>query len=780
MPMSLPGSLRVALCLLVGATGTTLGQVDKEPPVTTDPHLGSTTTGKGNLERQAPRRTPVSDAEADVPTLGRPDKRVPGPVGDGPGSPEGPLPPAPSGPSLDGTSAGPGHADKKAPRRTPVTHANPSPPGLDRKERREPILIPGEPEGPMPPDGLTPGSPQLGGPLAPEAPRINGPSASAPLAGRLDRRTPTLFDRQAFWDMTLSKGLVSEPASTLLPAASGSAWLDYDRDGDPDLFLAQLEGASRLYRNDEGAFIDVTEAAGAGAPNDETLGVSAADFDGDGWLDLLLLNQGADRLLRNAGDGTFLDVTVQAGIAGDAFLSTGASWADFDGDGDLDVYITTAANPTAPEAFPTSPFANRLFRNEGDGTFVERADALGIAGNGASFGALFTDFDQDGDPDLLVAHDASRHAELTRYYRNDGGIFTEMAFDAEPIALLNATGAAAGDLDNDGDLDLILARQGRDLLALNNGDGHFQSVGRAYGLLRDQEGGILAQGWGATFLDYDSDGFLDLLIAQGTAADPQPLRLYRNLEGAGFLDVSAREGVLRFQNVRTVSPADFDQDGDIDLLIGALDGRYRLLVNRDRDQAHAITVRPLNRSGSPALGAMIRIATSQGNRLHEVGAERTLLSSPDPAALFGLGDSDRADALEIEYPSGVRSEWRHVAAGTAIDASEPALTIEASQDVIVATAGQLIRYTLTFTNHSQSQALAAESRIDVNLGGLADHPWIPTTRIGLLAPQSTVQLTVSILVPAGTPPGTYALVHRIGALGQGAALHQSYLDVVVQ
>ncbi|MEQ8767414.1 MAG: FG-GAP-like repeat-containing protein [Planctomycetota bacterium] len=774
------GAARIAVCLMVSAGGAS-AQLDQEPPEFVGPKPGDTQVTSGRADRTDAER--ILEPNAAPPVLDRKDRSGTSqiPVGDGSGTPEGPLPPIHTTPRLGDASRNLGVSERRAPSSV------------------GPTLTPGIPTpGALPKPGAGPsadGAPSAGGPLAPSSPRrLLQPSATdlrpghlprqSPLSGKagaLDRRTPQIHDRVAYWDMTGKAGLDLLHAGSDLPVSAGAAWLDYDADGDPDLFLSQTSGASKLYRNEaDGTFVDVTDIAGVGAPLDETIGATAADFDGDGRVDLYLLNRGENRLFRNLGDGTFADETAAAGVAGSGAYSTSAAWADYDQDGDLDLYVTNAF-AASPESAALECHPNELFRNEGDGTFTEVAQLLGVAGQGCAFGVVFADLDGDLDPDLLLGHQGALAGELTRLYRNDGGMFQEQPFTNQIPRLLQSIGLAAGDIDNDGTLDALLAGHGANVLGLNLG-GIFHDVAAAYAVDRPARA-ALASGQGAAFFDYDNDGTLDLLIADGADPEATRLHLYRNRDGAGFEDVTSQEGLLAIRGAQTIAPADFDLDGDIDILLGQPGAGYTLMVNVEGNAHGYLAVRAESRDGAaPAIGAKIQLIQEGGQvQTRLLGSEATLASAPDPSAHFGLEGDSQVQEVIVEFPSGVQYALRDVSAGQRLTIRDPKLTIESSDTKIFSAAGQLVHYTLTFTNRSGNLALAAESWIDVRRKeAQQDHSFIPATRIGTLLPESSLQLDVTLLVPPATPKGHYLLTHRIGQRGNGLAVHQAYVEIVIE
>jgi len=487
----------------------------------------------------------------------------------------------------------------------------------------------------------------------------------------------------------------------------GVAWGDYDGDELPDLFLvnfaaplgvpdeemAASSATDRLYRNrGDGTFEDVTESAGVGAAH-RGIGASFGDYDADGDADLFVTSWGRNILWENQGDGTFRDVTVRAGLAAEGFW-TGASWADFDLDGDLDLYVCGYVNyiPEQPGSVSTragsvvnpftinpssyTPRPNHFYVNRGDGSFEERAAAAGVRGEtGRSLAAAWADFDADGLPDLYVANDVSDNA----MFRNRGdGTFQDVSYAALVADYRSSMGIAVGDWDGDLDLDLFLTHWVAQENALfsnrtpasqaDGSDGRLQFTDDA-----DRVGlGQIALdlvGWGTAFVDFDNDGWLDLFVANGSTLQqrdspsqlvPMHPHLYWN-KGVdeGFFEVGAEAGL------RTNPPgvgrgaafADYDADGDADLLIIRHGGRARLLRN-DSPGGHWVGFKVRAKSGHPSgIGARIVVRTDDRAYLQEVGAGPSYLSQNYSDVLFGLGEATRVERIEISWPGGRRELW---------------------------------------------------------------------------------------------------------------------------
>ncbi|HUP41670.1 MAG TPA: CRTAC1 family protein [Thermoanaerobaculia bacterium] len=548
-------------------------------------------------------------------------------------------------------------------------------------------------------------------------------TAEGPAAGPyfVDRAAELGIDFVHFNGMT---GAYYFPEMT----GQGCAFLDYDGDGDLDVYLVQgaLLGPGdtmadalfpypgpghprgRLYRNDpvrladgswEPRFVDVTEASGLDAAG-YGMGVATGDYDGDGDLDLYLTNYGANQLWRNDGDGTFTDVTAEAGVD-DPGWSVSASFLDYDRDGRLDLYVVNylefdvAENPSCftpssrrdycgPSDFP--PVSDRLFRNRGDGSFEDVSGASGIGrARGPGLGVVAADLDGDGWIDLFVANDG----QVNFLWRNQGdGRFRDDALLAG-VALNRSgraeasMGADAGDFDADGDLDLFVTHlEGEtNTLYVNDGSGLFED--------RSLESGLGAPSFpftsfGAGWIDFDNDGWLDLLVASGAvrvleeqarAGDPYPLKqrrqLFRNVPAPGgggrrFEEVGAEAGeVFALAEVgRGAAFGDVDGDGAVDALLANNNGPARLLINRIGQHRPWLGLELRGPAGGPAIGALAEVARAGAPALlRRVRTDGSYASASDPRMLVGLGEAAEVREVRIRWPDGRRERWLELAAG---------------------------------------------------------------------------------------------------------------------
>jgi len=501
---------------------------------------------------------------------------------------------------------------------------------------------------------------------------------------------------------------------------SGLAWGDYDGDGDWDLYVVNfpgplgrepdsdrstLEGSNRLYRNDGDHFTDVTTTARVGDPGGFGMGATFADYDEDGDVDLYVTNFGCNRLFRNRGDGTFDEVAKEAGID-DPLWSAGAAWGDYDRDGHLDLYLcnyvgydpdlagpklvmeaTTGAYAIPFTLNPNSfdPQPNRLYRSRGDGTFEEVAAAAGVQNaDGRSLSATFCDLDGDGWLDLYVNNDVSTN----RLYRNMGGDFG----GDEPVLFADLS-AMTGTADPRGSMGLSVGEIGGmsgepdglpDLFVthwLAQENAFYQSVVTSGGNLeyRDKtrhlrlgEISIDTIGWGSALVDFDLDGRIDIVVANGSTleqtTDPRYLIGERIFllwnDEKHFIDVgpSAGDAIDRTYWGRGLAAADFDGDGDVDLAVSVNRGRPLLLRNETQTTNRSLTVR-LRAPASACFGSRVEMTAGGKLQYRWCGGDVTFLGMHAPELIFGLGEQDVVERLHVRWADGRESTLTNVAAG---------------------------------------------------------------------------------------------------------------------
>jgi hypothetical protein len=511
------------------------------------------------------------------------------------------------------------------------------------------------------------------------------------LAGSLQADCPVQFT-----DVAASSGLVfthdrggtreHRIAETM---GAGLAWLDYDNDGWMDLYVVQggpfppaqsPRAQDRLFRNDgRGQFTDVTARARL-SDAAYGMGAFAADYDGDGWIDILVTNWGGVQLYRNAGDGTFRDVTAKSGLAAVTGLVTAAAWGDVDGDGRLDLFLARyvddrnesklfCGNPATGERDYCPPMMYPgslplLFGNGADGTFRDITKAAGMGdAAGRGLGAVFADVDLDGKPDLYVANDETMNFlfhSLGRGRFEDISVVSGTAFDAQGNPQ-GGMGTDAGDLDGDGLPDLVVANYENETNAYyrNLGSGVFDDISVPSGF---GPPAVNVVGFGLNLLDAENDGDLDAFIANGHVFErpqrqgityPQRAQLMWNDGKGNFRERGCGPAFAREYVGRGSAVADYDNDGDLDVAVSNSGGPLELLRNdggKNRWAGVQLAGRPPNRHG---IGARLVAETSGGRRLTRlVHAGNSYLSSSDPRILFGLGSEEAIRKLTIHWPSG--------------------------------------------------------------------------------------------------------------------------------
>lgn len=499
---------------------------------------------------------------------------------------------------------------------------------------------------------------------------------------------------------------------------SGAAWGDYDNDGFPDLYLVNQPGpwgarveadapVCALYHNNrDGTFTNVTEQAGVANRGGYGMGAAWGDYDKDGFLDLYVTNYGRSVLYHNNGNGTFTDVTDRAGVANNSWGMT-PLWFDYDNDGYLDLYVANYVDynlqgvPVGASAAqygvnvpftlnPASfkPLPNRLYHNNHDGTFTDVAQKLGVADpSGRSLVAAFTDFSLQGFPDIYVGNDISDN----RLYHNLGhGRFVDISAASWTEENRGTMGIAIGDFDGDGDNDMFLTHwvsQG-DALYQNlwaeqghRGKIHLQDAADLYGV-----GSISMPvvGWGTFFFDFDNDGNLDLFAVNGSTLEdkadtkkliPEAPFLFWSKGETGFYDLArsgaAGSALQQPRVARGAAYADFDGDGDLDVIITTNHGRPVLLRNDGGNRNHWLAIHLVGTKSNPqGLGAKLSLEVEGKRAYREYGVGTSYLSQSVPDAWFGLGQSGGAESLTIIWPSGTRQEFSKLPADRVLAITE--------------------------------------------------------------------------------------------------------------
>jgi len=490
--------------------------------------------------------------------------------------------------------------------------------------------------------------------------------------------------------------------------AGGAIVEDFDNDGLLDIVSSSWDPSQslRLYLNDgNGRFVERTNAAGLSGQTGG-LNIVQTDYDNDGWMDILvmrggwLMSNGQMRmsLLRNNWDGTFSDATHESGLATPAVPSQSAAWADYDNDGDLDLFSCNESMPETQDENAALIFPSQLFENDGSGVFTDVARQAGVANMRYCKGSAWGDYDNDGDQDLYV----SNYAYENRLYRNDGdGTFTDVAPELGVTEPIESFPTWFWDYDNDGWLDLFVAGYARDIDSVAADYMGLPSDGARPKLYRNT-GGVLRQaqderfeevttqvglddvnqGMGANFGDFDNDGYLDLYLGTGFPAFNAlaPNVAYRNDEGDSFSNVTFSAGLGHIQKGHGIAFGDLDRDGDQDIFmqVGGFypsDGFVNSLYVNPGSGHHWTSIRLIGtESNRAAIGARIRVnvATSEGDRaIHAVVSSGGSFGASSLEQEIGLGDADAIDSVEIWWPaSGTRQGFEDVPLDTAIEIVE--------------------------------------------------------------------------------------------------------------
>lgn len=500
--------------------------------------------------------------------------------------------------------------------------------------------------------------------------------------------------------------------------SGGVAMFDYDNDGLPDLYFVDsltvetagnpMAARSALYHNlGGGRFEDVTDKAGVGHPG-WGMGVCTADVDGDGWEDLYVTALGGSRLYHNNHDGTFSDITASAGV-GVPGWSTGCGFADYDHDGRLDLFVSRyvhidlahlpefgkdktceyrgIAVQCGPRGLPGE--SDYLFHNDGNGHFTDVSDKAGVSDPHGYFGLGVAWFDANGDgwPDLYVANDSTPNF---LYLNQKDGTFKESAFPwgaavSEDGAEQGSMGVAVGDYDHSGRLSLFVTNFSEEYNALYHNDGdHFTDVSFRS---RTAPPSLPLVGWGDAFLDYDNDGWPDLIAVNGhvypqldrvrlgaSAGYRQRKLLYHNRGDGTFDEVAARYGpVLTDERVsRGLAIGDLDNDGRIDVVINDLDGAPQILHNEMPAAGNWMLVALKGRApNTGAIGAEVTVTTPAGHQMAVVQSGTSYISQNDKRQHFGLGNATEAE-IKVKWPDGTLTTREHVKANQIVTIAQGA------------------------------------------------------------------------------------------------------------
>jgi hypothetical protein len=494
---------------------------------------------------------------------------------------------------------------------------------------------------------------------------------------------------------------------------TGVGWIDYDQDGLMDLYFVQ-SGATEIYKpthplrsalyhnNGDGTFTDVTEKAGVGGEGHYGQGVAVGDFDNDGYPDLYVTGYGRAILYHNNGNGTFTDVTAKAGVADEGGWSTSAGWFDYDKDGWLDLVVTNYIewgpknNIWCGEHRPGyRSYCHpgnykgqhiKLYHNSHDGTFTDVSDASGVGKPEAKgMGVVLADFNNDGWPDIAVANDSWPNF---LFINKHNGTFEDVSLVSGIAASEDGKyeagmGIDAADVDGDGWQDVYITHLDFELNRLyrNSQDGTFTDE-----TFRSRIGNtaVLLSGVSMKFLDYDNDGWNDILQLNGAMLDnvtlyhgevsyKEPLLMYRNVGKGQFEKVSESLGPDFMRPIvgRGLATADYDNDGDIDIVTNNRGDFPSLLRNDGGNANHWLTVQLIGtKSNRDGIGASLKLTSEGFVQVEQAKGGMSYMSASDPRIHFGLGKRTKIESLEITWPSGQKDGLRNVAADQIIAVKE--------------------------------------------------------------------------------------------------------------
>lgn len=480
---------------------------------------------------------------------------------------------------------------------------------------------------------------------------------------------------------------------------SGCGWIDFDQDGLLDFYL--VNGAatnvyrpahslrSALYRNNgDGTFTDVTEKAGVGAEGLFGMGVAVGDFDNDGFPDLFVCGYGRSILYHNNGNGTFTDVTKRTGVENAGRWASSAAWFDYDNDGRLDLVIANYVDWSPERNFycgdrgpgmrsychpdDFNPEPPTLFHNNGDGTFTDVSKSSGLAAKpGNGLGVVTFDYDNDGWQDIFIAND---HMPNSLFHNNRNGTFSEVGYLAGVAVSADGQfeagmGTDAADTTNNGRMDLVVMHLDMQLARLyqNLGDGTFEDATArsklSYSTFHMSE-------FGTKLFDYDNDGWRDLFMANGHVLDniqryraevsyAEPKLMFRNIGQGVFENVSDRLGAdfVLPRVSRGAAVGDFDNDGDLDILVNNCGQAPQLLRNDGGNRNHWLEILPLGtKSNRDGVGARVKLVSGDLVLYDQRKGGMSYQSAQDTRLHFGLGQRTKIDSIEIEWPSGIKTK----------------------------------------------------------------------------------------------------------------------------
>lgn len=526
--------------------------------------------------------------------------------------------------------------------------------------------------------------------------------------------------RVTFTDVAKAAGINFKQDSTeseeryyLETMGTGVAWLDYDQDGLMDIYFVQTAATAAytptrplrsalFHNNGDGTFTDVTQSAGVGGAGHYGQGVAVGDFDNDGYPDLYVTGYGQAILYHNNRNGTFTDVTTKAGVGDDGQWSTSAGWFDYDKDGNLDLVVTNYidwspdrnlwcgdhapgrrayCNPNNYKGLKT-----KLYHNNGDGTFTDVSVKSGVGvPESKGMGVVLADFNNDGWPDIAIANDTWPNF---LFLNKHDGTFEDVSLISGIAASEDGRyeagmGIDAADVDGDGLLDVYITHLDLELNRLyhNNGDGSFTDATYSSGI---GNSAMLLSGVAAKFIDYDNDGWPDIVQVNGAMLDnvnlyhseiqyKEPLLMYRNLGKGHFEKTSDALGPDFVHPVagRGLATADFDNDGDVDIAVNVRGDTPELLRNDGGNTNHWLEVLLIGtKSNRDGIGASLKLTSGDFSEVRQSQGGSSYMSASDPRIHFGLGKRTSVDSLVITWPSGHVDSLKNLRADSIIAIKE--------------------------------------------------------------------------------------------------------------
>ncbi len=544
--------------------------------------------------------------------------------------------------------------------------------------------------------------------------------ASSPAAAPQASKAPDAAITVRYIDVRKAAGITFVQDSTqtdekyyLETMGTGVGWIDYDQDGLMDLYFVQSAATdiykpphplhSALYHNNgDGTFTDVTAKAGVGGEGHYGQGVAVGDFDNDGWPDLYVTGYGRAILYHNNHNGTFTDVTAKAGVADEGGWSTSAGWFDYDKDGWLDLVVTNYIDWSpknnlwcGERAAGYRSYCNpgnykgqrtKLYHNNHDGTFADVSDKSGVGlPESKGMGLVLADFDNDGWPDIAIANDTWPNF---LFLNNHDGTFKDVSLISGLAASEDGKyeagmGIDAADVNGDGLLDVYITHLDLELnrLYLNNGDSTFTDDTYASGIGANAR---LLSGVAAKFLDYDNDGWVDIVQLNGAMLDnvtlyhseisyKEPLLMFRNL-GVGHFEMTSSQlgpDFLRPVAGRGLATADFDNDGDIDIAVNNRGDYPELLRNDGGNANHWLEVLLIGtKSNRDGIGAHLKLTSEGFAQVKQAEGGTSYMSASDPRIHFGLGKRAKVESLVITWPSGQVEKLANLPVDTIIAVKE--------------------------------------------------------------------------------------------------------------